>query len=384
MPIENALAEGAQPSAGGRLALMAWAHFLNDGYVNYVPGVLPVLLVALKIPVALAGSLVLMLQLAQLFQPVAGWWADKLGGRRFVLAGLAMSMAGASLVGLVPNYWSLLAVLLVAGMGSTIFHPPAMASARLLARRRHGLVMSVFLVGGELGRGLWPTLAGFLVVWLGLKGLWWIALPGVVSLALLWRYAPEMAPMKRKAAPTAAFLRGSVASLVSFVCLRNMLALGVATFVPILWSQRGGSLVGGASLVTVMLSVGIVGNLLGGALADRIGRRVVLVGSTVLCALFMVWFLLSSGPWLWVSLACLGIAAFTVAPITVLIGQDLFPDNRSTGSGVALGVGNALGAFGVFLLGFAAARYGINVPFWIMTGLTVICLVPAWRLPERA
>ncbi len=373
----------ARPGATGTVALgaLTWAHFLNDGYVNYLPGVLPAVLASFGIPLALVGSLVLTLQLAQFLQPVMGWLADRAGGRLFITAGLAMSTLGASLVGAAPGYAALLGLLLLASLGSTTFHPQAMSAARSLARRSHGLTMAVFLVGGELGRGVWPTVAGALVTWLGIRALGWLALPGILTVLLLPRAIPRLSPRPAAAVRIRARDRGAVAALVAFVTLRNMLALGVVTFVPLIWHARGGSLIGGASLVTVMLVVGIAGNLSGGSMAESVGRRSVLVGSTVLSALLLFAFLLAHGAWLWITLGLMGVAVFAASPVTVLIGQDLFPDSRSLGSGVALGVGTSLGALGVFGLGFVAASHGLEAPLWVLLALTVASLVPAAAAP---
>ncbi len=374
-----------EKTAPAPLGALAWAHFLNDGYVNYLPAILPVLLQQLNIPLALVGSLILALQgFGSLLQPFTGWWADRRGGRRFILIGLTLSALGASLIGLAPSYWLLIALLAVAGLGNALFHPQAMASARSVVRsRRQGLLMSFFLIGGEFGRGLWPSVAGLLVVFLGLHSLWLFALPAMVTLLLLGRLVPELparSPERlQKAAPTHWL---PVLALVGFVGLRATVSYGVSTFVPLLWHDHGGSLVAGASLISIMLVVGIAGNLSGGMLADWIGRRPVLLTSSLLSALFLALFMVVQGPWLWVSLALLGIASFATAPITLLIGQDLFPNNHSMGSGLALGAGNAVGAFAVFGFGFMAAAAGLAAPLWSIAGLSLLGIPLALALPK--
>ena len=136
-------------------------------------------------------------------------------------------------------------------------------------------------------------------------------------------------------------------------------------------------------MIGVMLVVGILGNLTGGALADRIGRRPILIGSSILSAGFLLMYLYAHGFWLWISLGLLGIAVFSTAPVTMLIGQDLFPQSRSMGSGIALGVGNALGAVAVFALGFVASSYGIEAPLWWLVGFALLGLPFAFLLPEH-
>lgn len=366
-------AEGALP-AKGSLGALAFAHFVNDGYINYLPAILPVLLQQLSIPLALVGTLVLAIQgIGSLLQPVLGWWADRTGGRRFTLVGLALSAIGASLIGLAPSYWLLLVLLAIAGLGNSMFHPQTSAAARSLSGSRHGLRMSFFLIGGELGRGIWPSLASLLVLGVGLHGLWLLALPGLAIVLLLSRVTPSQAPQPvgslRAALSDGGWRAGA---LVAFVGLRASTTYGVSTFVPLFWRARGGSLLGGASLISVMLLVGILGNLSGGFVVDRVGRRPVLLASSVLSAAFLTLFMVVDGYWLWVALALLGIATFATAPVTMLIGQDLFHRSRSLGSGVALGLGNLVGTVVVLVLGFVAASHGLEAPLWWIAGVSLL------------
>jgi FSR family fosmidomycin resistance protein-like MFS transporter len=53
-------------------------------------------------------------------------------------------------------------------------------------------------------------------------------------------------------------------------------------------------------------------------------------------------------------------------------------------SGIALGVGNALGALAVFVLGFVAAHYGLTGALWCVAGLALLGLPLAMSPPERS
>ena len=110
--------------------------------------------------------------------------------------------------------------------------------------------------------------------------------------------------------------------------LRGVAVMGAVTYLPILWNVRGGGLIGGATLITLMLIVGLVGTLYGGHLADRIGRRPVLVGAGVLMAACLALIAWGSGLALWFGAALLGIPAFATFPLTTVEGQDIFPENR--------------------------------------------------------
>src|SRR5699024_11845707 len=182
----------ASPSWKTRLVGMSWAHLLNDGASNYLPGVLPAVLATLGEPVRMAGVLVTALTIGQALQPVTGRLADRLGGRSLVVLGLLLTSACGGLVGLARSTWVVVALLVLIGVGNSFFHPQALAGVRSMLAGKQGLLTSVFLVGGELGRGLWPTAASLVVDHLGLAGLWILAIPGLMTVPLLLRAAPVL------------------------------------------------------------------------------------------------------------------------------------------------------------------------------------------------
>ena len=124
-------------------------------------------------------------------------------------------------------------------------------------------------------------------------------------------------------------------------------------------------------MITVFLCAGIAGNIGGGLAAERFGRRAVLATAPLLSAALIAVLVGIRGPALWVVLALLGVASWATIPLQILIAQDLLPDNRSLGSGLALGFSNALGAAGLAVLGWVAARTSIPVVLWIGVALNL-------------
>lgn len=356
-----------------RLFGLGWLHFLNDGSANYLPGVLPAVLIALDQPVALAGSVMAALLIGQATQVISGLIADYVGGRMFIILGLLGTSLAAAMIGLATSMAMLIPALILIGLSNALFHPQALAAARRLSGSRLGFGMSLFLVGGEVGRGLWPLIASIVVVTWGLHALALLALPALLSALLLWRQLPVQAPRHVEAKPIAWRRHlAPMSALVAFQSLRALTIFGCATFLPILWRDRGHGLTEGAALITVMLVVGIIGNVGGGHIADRIGRRPVLFASSLSAAAVLAAFLLSTGPLQWIMLGLLGIALFATLPIGVLIGQDIFPENRSLGSGIALGLSNGIAAVGLAGLGVISAFLAPEQILWLLTGAMLV------------
>ncbi len=73
---------------------------------------------------------------------------------------------------------------------------------------------------------------------------------------------------------------------------------------------------------------------------------------------------------------------FLTASPTVLIGQDIFPENRSMGSGIALGLANGIGAFLVLALGLAITDATVIRIFWVLAAASAASVLAALALPR--
>ncbi len=369
-----------------RLGWLAWSHFLNDGAAFYLPGILPAVLTALHEPVRMVGVIMLAMYIGQTLQPVAGLWADKIGGKSLVVGGLLLASLGAALVGLSPNVWVLMGLLLASGLGSTLFHPQALAQVRSLTVKRHGMGMSLFLIGGELGRGIWPFISSIIVVRLGLPYLWLLALPTLLTLPLFYGQLPSLPQRPKDAKPAHLHFREHRRPfwvLVTYSTLRALVVFGTLVFIPIMWRLRGGALVSGASILTTLLITGIIGQAAGGTLGDKLGRRHVLQAAAALLLVLTPLLPLTHGFLLWVLAAALGIPMFATFSPTLVIGQEIFSENRALGAGIALGFSNGLGAIGLLPLGWVVQRFGIGTLFGILTAAAGLMLASSFLFSPK-
>jgi FSR family fosmidomycin resistance protein-like MFS transporter len=322
------------------------------------------------------------LLLGQGLQPLSGWLADRIGGRALVLGGVGLSTVSAAVFGWAHPVWLVLTLLLLTGIGNTAFHPQALSITRGLVGRRQGIGTSMFLVGGEIGRSLGPLAAGLVVSRLGLAWVWLLALPFLISLPMILRTIPPQPEAKKKAPPLVwrKHLKPALAML-AYSLVRSATIYEMITLAPLIWHQHGGSLVVGSALVSVLIGVGIVGNLGGGVVTDRVGKRGVLVVTSVLAILTLVAFIRLGGFWVWPILGVMGIALFGASAPTMLIGQDIFPENPGLGSGVALGLANGLGAVMVLPLTYVAAHWHAETAIWILVLFTLVTIPTIWGMP---
>ncbi len=231
------------------LSFLVLAHLANDSYFGLLPPILPLLLVLYGWPVAFAGILTTSLSFAgALGQPIFGFFYDRFRkGWLIALGPLGMALTG--FLVFAPNFAVMYLLLLLAGAGSSCFHPIAVSMANRASGARKGLGVSLFVAGGRLGVAAGAGMATFILARWGLDAVPLASVFGLgVGIFLLF-LAPRIKPAG--ASPPADFhrtleaLRGVVRSMSMLwginVC-RTASTVSVLTFIPIYIVSEGGPL----------------------------------------------------------------------------------------------------------------------------------------------
>ncbi|MEX2355793.1 MAG: hypothetical protein WD535_02055, partial [Thermaerobacterales bacterium] len=138
-----------------------------------------------------------------------------------------------------------------------------------------------------------------------------------------------------------------------------------------------------AALVLLLYAAsGPVGAVGGGLLADRLGRKAIILGSQILGPLAVLAALTASG---WPAAAAFvfaGVMLSATFSVGVVYGQELMPGSPATVSGFMAGF--AWGTAGLVLgpLGAVADRYGLAVGFGTLAALALLAAVLLLPLPE--
>ena len=131
--------------------------------------------------------------------------------------------------------------------------------------------------------------------------------------------------------------------LLAVVALRSIPHYGLFTFVPLWEVSQGASEEWGTRLLSLFLLAGAVGTLIGGPLADRLGRKPVIVGSYVISVPLIVVYVLVGGIPGDVALVLAGAAVIGTFGVTVVLGQEYLPSRIGLASGLSVGLAIGLG-----------------------------------------
>jgi MFS transporter, FSR family, fosmidomycin resistance protein len=373
------------------MAVLSTGHMFTDVAQGSIPALLPFLISRDHLSYAAASALVLAATISSsVIQPAFGYVSDRLSLPWLMPLGPALGGLGVALVGFAPSYAFTFAAVVVSGLGVAAFHPEGSRFANYVSGARRASGMSLFSVGGNVGFALGPVLVTPLLLAFGLHGTVFVIIPTWLMSLVLLHELPRLKTFRRdlvggRVQSTEQHEAwGPFAILAGVIALRSFVYFGMVTFIPLYYIHvlDSSKALGNAAL-TAMLLGGAAGTLTGGPLADRFGRRAVLVGSMCLIPPLVVGFLLS-GPVLALVFATLA-GAVTIATfaVTIVMGQEYLPGRLGIAAGVTIGLSIGLGGVGAPLLGLLADAHGLTAVFVAIAVLPLAALALTLTLPRQ-
>lgn len=352
-----------------KIGVLSLAHMLNDLYSNYLPQMLPFLIVVVPgFTATKAAILVSAFTItSSLIQPVFGYFLDRKGKRWLVHIGTLWMAVMLSLTGIIHNYWLIVILAALAGLGTAAFHPQASTMVNILSGDHKAVLLSIFVAFGNFGFALGPLLLVPLFQMYGLQATTITVIPGMCVALLLFFFAPRIDVVPAKV-PDVSQICTSLKSaarellaIVGVIAIRSLAYTGLLTMLPLYFKSRNLSNVAGSHLVTIMLAAGAIGGILGGFISDLYGRKRLIVGSLMLSTPLFLIFFNTAGI---ISMFCLGLAGASLLSsfsVTVVAAQEAIPDNKALAAGLTMGFAGGLGGLAVIIIGRIADIWGISV-----------------------
>ena len=373
----------------GRLLTLMLGHLTVDSYVGVLPVLYPLLIGRFRLSLATVGLVSLAYSgMAAISQPLFGLFVDRYG-TRFTGLALVWTAVVFSVIGFVNNFQLLLALALASGLGSGAFHPSGALDVRgLLPAWRRSFGMSIYVTAGTVGVAAGPLIGILIFGAFGIRGTGVLVLPGLVTGGyLLWR-------MRDRAATASASIRAAVATRQAVPMFALAAVIGVMmsrswtvnvfqAFTPTWYRQLGYGPEFYGPLATTLVLASAAGTVGCGSLADRYGRRTVILGTLVLTIPAILLFTLYPGPWAFGSAILIGFLAASTAPLMLLMAQQLMAARAGLASGLVMGLGFVTGAIGVPINGAIADAVGLQKSLMSHVILVILTIGIAWFLPRE-
>jgi MFS family permease len=382
------------PIPGEIKVLVAAAFVIAIGFGLVAP-VLPAYARSFDVGVAAASVVVSAFAFFRLlFAPVGGALVSRLGERPIYLAGLLIVAASSLATAFAQSYWQLLVFRGLGGIGSTMFTVSAMALLVRLAPptirgRVSSAYASAFLIGGMVG-----PVAGGLLASLGLRVpfiVYAVALVIAAATVALRLSGASLRPEPGTSNNPPMLLREALGHPAYRAALASGFANGWSNFgvrVAVL-PQFAVAVHDETWVAGIALAVAAVGTAVtlqvAGRLADRVGRRPLVIGGLVVTALGLGLIGLSGDLLVLLILSAVsGLGAGLVNPGQQATVADIVGSQRSGGTVLAsFQMAQDSGAIlGPILVGLVADVWGFGWAF-ALTGAVSLVAVGPWLLaPE--
>ncbi|WP_018295842.1 MFS transporter [Corynebacterium lubricantis] len=368
--------------------LVSAAFLIALGYGLIAP-IIPQFAVSFGVSMAAAGAVVSVFSAARLFgAPWAGRLVDKLGTRRVYLTGLIIVAVTTALVAATQEFWQILVLRTLAGLGSTMFSISAMGLIVKVAPpeirgRASSVYGSAFLLGNVIG-----PVVGAGLSFLGMR--WPFVIYGIgVGLAafVVWVSMPRSnADVKKETLPPMQLSEAWEDSAYRAVLVSNFshgwINMGVRVAVLPLFAAavftHGGAASGFA------LAAFALGNMIAlqfsGRLADTLGRKPMILAGLLSTAVFTSALGFADSFWpLIITSALAGVGGGLLNPGQQAVLADIIGNNRSGGKvlstfQMSMDAGQILGPI---LIGALAETYGFQTAF-MACGVLALVAAGVW------
>jgi MFS family permease len=385
------------------VGLIAAGHFLSHFYILVLPPLFPLLRGEYGVSyTALGLALAVLNGTTALTQAPVGFLVDRFGARSILIGGLTLFALAIGLIGAFASYPALLALMVMAGLGNSVFHPAdyAILSSSVNVGRM-GRAFSIHTFGGYFGFAAGPVTVVLLTGWFGWQ--WALMICGGLGLLVVLlmlanspllmddsTHAGRTTPVGRKPAGDWRLLMSlPILTALAFFMMIALTGGGLTSFgVSALESLYRVPLAEASAPISIFLFAGAFGVLAGGWAADRTQRHDWLVGGCmVLTAVAVVPVAAFSLSLVLVSVL-LGIAGFlsgAIAPSRDMMVRAITPPGASGKVFGFVTTGfNIGGLVTPLLFGMVMDHSEPRLVFWLVAVLSLLSLITVFGTGRHA
>ena len=380
------------------LIIMGLCHLLNDSIQSVIPAMFPILGKSMGLSFTQLGFIAFALNMvSSVMQPFIGAFSDKRPMPYALPIGMTSTLLGVIGLALAPNYSLVIVSVLFIGLGSAVFHPEGSRVAHMAAGTRRGLAQSIYQVGGNSGQALAPLITALILVPLGQIGAAWFSLVAAAAVFLLIYIAFWYSNRLKEASILNTHYRSNVADhsqpisknvlfalilILFLIFARSWYVAGITNFYAFFTMEHYDFSIQKAQIfLFAFLVTGALGTFFGGPLADKFGKRKIIIISILGSAPLSILIPFVPASVAFVLLLITGFILMSSFSVTVIYAQELVPGKIGTMAGLTVGLAFGMGAIGSIALGIMADHFGLLATL-TFTGLLPILGALGFFLPS--
>lgn len=362
-------------------------HFLHDGFTDLLYALFPVWAREFSLSFAQVG----LLRTAYsgglaLFQIPAGILAEWWGEPRILAAGTALTALGFLCLGTAGGFGTLLAFLVVGGLGAGTQHPLASSLvSRAYEEGRRRAALGTYNFSGDLGKTAWPPCVALIAAWAGWR---WatrdvgaVALAAAVSIPLALRRLSPSAEKRSGAGPAGVGSGWGIRDAHGFRLLSAIHGIdngsrsAFMTFLPFFLVGKGA----GMNLIGVALGLtfagGAVGKFACGVLAERLGIIWTVIVTEAATGFGILLLLALPLQAVLILLPVLGVALNGTSSVLYgTVAELVVPERRSRAYGLFYTIGIGSGAIAPPAYGLLSDWAGIPTTLVLLAGIVLVTI----------
>ena len=373
-------------------ALLSTGHAMVDFYANFLPILLPLLMIKFGLSLTMCGVLVMVASVTtNMLQPIFGYLMDKRNFSPVLPYIVPAAAVPICMVGFAGHETLLFVLVAVTGTAVAAYHPlSSMLVGRTAARGRGNGMMSYFIAGGNAGMAFVPLVLVAFLETLSLSALSLLILPALLMGILFARSGlcavsslPERTVGERPKLRHVLLARTTI-TLNLAMGLRCWTHGAFGTFLPLLLVGNGEDTSAAGLFLTIFMIGGMTGGLVGGNLADRFTGRGIIVTFLVLgilpCAYYFTH--VSTDVLGGIILFAAGFSLMAPQPSSIIWAQEALPENAAMASGMMLGMSFGLGSIGVAATAALGDHIGLGAALLVSVIALPLAALLAYITPE--
>ena len=353
-----------------QIYLSSTSHLITDLYPSFVIGLIPVLTKKFELSLFMVGLLTSVNLISNsLTQPIFGYLSDRHGGKYFMVAGPLFASIFISMIGILPNYYMLLAALFLGNLSVAAFHPPSAAIASHYGESKKSLGNSIISFGGNMGYSIGSLFVILIVKKLGLSFTPITMIPGIIMSLILIKFIPS--PPIKEASQNKIRLFSKIKKIrktriISLILIwftsysRDLLWITLLTFMPLYFTDANITLINIGYILLMFGLAGGIGGLFVGYYADKIKKSSILIQLGLIISVPLLHFIFKTSGFISIILFILGgFFLISTLPLCIRLSQSIFPGNIGLASSLVMGLSAGSAGVTMIFLGKVADYIGI-------------------------